>query len=278
LKVAVLGSGSGGNSVLVCSGSGRTDETRLLIDAGFSARALAERLTLLGIEPESIDAIVITHDHRDHTKGVGVFARRHSIRVHMTAGTKQACEDLLTGDEEVVVYGPGRPFTVGALRVEPFIIVHDAADPAGIAVVCERTGLRMGIATDLGRPTAQTRHALSRCDLLVLEANHDEVLLHTGPYPSSVKRRIASSHGHLSNQAAAQLARELLHPRLAAVVLAHLSEECNRPILAERVVGDALRKAGWRGHIEVAEQDRPTRLLDLEELRLRTGPAQLTLL
>jgi phosphoribosyl 1,2-cyclic phosphodiesterase len=273
VRVAVLGSGSGGNSVLVCAG-----ETRLLIDAGFSARALAERLEQLGVGPDSINAIVVTHDHRDHTSGVGVFARRHGTPIHMTEGTKRACEDLLTGDEDVRVYGPGRPFAVGSLRVEPFLVVHDAADPAGIAVVDERTGLRMGIATDLCRPTAQTRHALAACDLLVLEANHDEVLLHTGPYPSSVKRRIASSHGHLSNQAAARLATELLHPRLAAVVLAHLSEECNRPLLAERVVGDALRHLGWTGHIEVAFQDRPTRLLDLEELRLRTGPAQLSLL
>jgi len=273
MKVAVLGSGSGGNSVLVCA-----TDTRVLIDAGLSARAIADRLRTLGVEPDSIDAIVVTHDHRDHTSGVGVFARRHGTTVHMTDGTRRACADLLKGGEEVVVYGAGRPFRVGSLRVEPFLIIHDAADPAGVAVVDERTGLRMGIATDLGRPTAQTRHALAACDLLVLEANHDEVLLHTGPYPASVKRRIASSHGHLSNQGAARLATELLHPRLAAVVLAHLSEECNRPILAERVVGDALRKAGWTGHIEVAMQDRPTQLLDLEQLRLRTGPAQLTLL
>jgi phosphoribosyl 1,2-cyclic phosphodiesterase len=273
VKVAVLGSGSGGNSVLVCAG-----DTHVLIDAGFSARALADRLESVGVGAHAIDAIVVTHDHRDHTKGVGVFARRHSTPIHMTHGTRRACADLLSGDEEVVPYGPGRPFQVGRLRVEPFLVVHDAADPAGITVVDEGSGLRMGIATDLGRPTAQTRHALSACDLLVLEANHDEVLLHTGPYPSSVKRRIASSHGHLSNQAAARLATELLHPRLAAVVLAHLSEECNRPILAERVVGDALRKKGWTGHIEVATQDRPTRLLDLEDLRLRLGPAQLSLL
>jgi phosphoribosyl 1,2-cyclic phosphodiesterase len=196
----------------------------------------------------------------------------------MTRATREACAELLTGDETVVEYRPGRPFRVGQLRVEPFLTVHDAADPVGVAVVDEATGLRLGVATDLGRPTAQIRHALTGCDLLVLEANHDEVLLHTGPYPTSVKRRIASSHGHLSNQAAARLATELLHPRLAGVVLAHLSFECNRPVLAERVVGDALRAAGWRGHLEVALQDRPSRMLDLEELRLRAGPSQLSLL
>jgi phosphoribosyl 1,2-cyclic phosphodiesterase len=196
----------------------------------------------------------------------------------MTAGTRHACEQLLRGVDQVVEYGPGRPFRVGQLRVEPFVIVHDAVDPAGITVVDEATGIRVGIATDLGRPTAQTRHALRDCDLLVLEANHDDVLLHAGPYPPAVKRRIASSHGHLSNQAAARLAVELHHPRLAGIVLAHLSEECNRPALAAGAVGSALRRLGWQGHIEVACQDRPTRMLDLEELRLRSGPAQLSLL
>jgi phosphoribosyl 1,2-cyclic phosphodiesterase len=273
MRVAVLGSGSAGNAVLVCAG-----ETRLLVDAGFSARALAERLDVLDVRPESIAAIVVTHDHRDHTRGMGVFSRRHATPLHMTAPTREACADLLKGTERVVEYRPGRPFRVGELRVEPFLTVHDAADPVGVALVDERTGLRLGIATDLGRPTAQIRHALRACDLLVLEANHDELMLHTGPYPASVKRRIASSHGHLSNQAAASLALELLHPRLAGVVLAHLSNECNRPMLAERVVGDALRKAGWRGHLEVARQDRPTGLLDVEQLRYRAGPSQLTLL
>jgi phosphoribosyl 1,2-cyclic phosphodiesterase len=124
--------------------------------------------------------------------------------------------------------------------VESFLTVHDAADPVGVAVVDECTGLRLGVATDLGRPTAQIRHALAMCDLLILEANHDDVLLRTSAYPWSVKRRIASSHGHLSNQAAARFAVELLHPRLAGVVLAHLSNECNRPELALQAV-----RRGW---------------------------------
>ncbi|HET9948966.1 MAG TPA: MBL fold metallo-hydrolase [Longimicrobiales bacterium] len=273
MKVAVLGSGSAGNSVLVCAG-----ETCVLVDAGFSARSLEERLARLDVPPGRVRAIVVTHDHRDHTRGMGVFARRHGAVLHMTARTREACSDLLNGEERVVEYRPGRPFSLGGLRVHPFLTVHDAADPVGVALEDEGPGIRLGIATDLGRPTAQIRHALSACDLLVLEANHDEVLLHTGPYPVSVKRRIASSHGHLSNQAAARLAIDLLHPGLAAVVLAHLSAECNRPQLAELVVGQALRSAGWKGHLEVAHQDRPTSLLDLERLRRLCGPAQLSLL
>jgi phosphoribosyl 1,2-cyclic phosphodiesterase len=237
-----------------------------------------DRLEQLDISPESIDAVVVTHEHGDHTRGMGVFARRHPTKLYLTARTREACAKLLTGDEEVVEYVPGTPFAVRNLRVESFLTVHDAADPVGVAVVDERSGIRMGVATDLGRPTAQVLHALSACDLLVLEANHDDAMLRTGPYPASVKQRIASSHGHLSNLAAARLAVDLLHPRLAAVLLAHLSQECNRPLLAERVVGDALRKAGWQGHLEVATQHRPTRLLDIEDLRYRAGPAQLTLL
>ena len=273
MRVAVLGSGSAGNATLVHAGN-----TRVLVDAGFSAKDLARRMALLGVEAEQVDGIVITHDHGDHTKGMGVFARRHGTPLYLTQRTRDACAQLLRGNEEVRTYRPGRPLLVGDVRVEPFLTVHDAADPVGVALVDECTGLRLGVATDLGRPTAQIRHALEGCDLLILEANHDEVLLATGPYPWSVKRRIGSSHGHLSNQAAARFAVELLHPRLAGVVLAHLSNECNRPELARKVVGSELRKAGWKGFLEVAPQDEPLGWLDVEELRYRLGPTQLTLL
>ena len=273
MKVSVLGSGSAGNAVFVVAGS-----THLLIDAGLSGRRIAERLGSHGVDPDTIDAIVVTHEHGDHTRGVGVFARRHDTPVYMTGPTHEACARLFRGPERIVEYEVGRPFLVGDVRIEPFLTVHDAVDPVGVAVVDECTGLRLGLATDLGRPTTQIRHALSGCDILILEANHDEVLLHSSAYPPAVKRRISSSHGHLSNQAAAQLATELMHPRLAAVVLAHLSEECNRPELAHRTVEDALRKAGWSGHLEVATQERSTALLDVEDLRFRSGPSQLSLL
>lgn len=273
MRVSVLGSGSGGNATLLWAGN-----TRVLVDAGFSAKAIAERLGTLGVAPESIAGIIVTHEHGDHTAGIGVFARRHGTPLYMTDRTRAACEKLLRGPERVIRYEPTRPFSVGDIRVEPFLTVHDAADPVGVALVDECTGIRVGIATDLGRPTTQIRHALAACDLLVLEANHDEVLLHASPYPASVKRRISSSHGHLSNQAAARLVTELMHPRLAGVVLAHLSKECNRPDLALDVVDRALKKVGWQGHLEVALQHRPTELLDIEDLRYRSGPSQLSLL
>ena len=257
MKLAVLGSGSRGNSTLVWAGN-----TRLLVDAGFSGRDLARRLASVGVEPDLINGIIVTH----------------GSPIYMTSSTHTACSQLLRGKETVVEYDPAQPFTIGDVYVEPFVTIHDAADPVGVALIDESSGLRLGIATDLGRPTTQLRQKLSACDFLILEANHDELMLHNGPYPASVRQRIASSHGHLSNQAAARLATELMHPRLAGIVLAHLSSECNRPDLARSVVGDALEKAGWTGHLEVALQGQSTALLDVEDLRVRSGTRQLSFL
>ncbi len=273
MKVSVLGSGSRGNSILVMAGG-----TRVLVDAGFSARSMEERLGFLGVLPEEIHAIVITHDHGDHTRGVGVFARRHGTPVFLTDPTREACAPLFRGGEDLRAYRAGFPFEVGSLRIEPFLTAHDARDPVAVALVETESGYKLGVATDLGRPTTQVRHALTHSDFLVLEANHDPGLLHQGPYPPSVRARIASSHGHLSNEAAAQFALGLLHPRLAAVILAHLSAECNRPELAEEVVGSVLREAGYQGWLQVADQDTPTPLLDIGELRKRLAPDQLPLL
>lgn len=273
VKLSVLGSGSGGNSVFVQAGN-----TRILVDAGFSGKSVVERLAVLDIEPESINAIVVTHEHSDHTSGVGIFARRYGTRIYMTDRTRDACAKLFCGTERVIDYSPSRAFTVGDALIEPFLTVHDAADPVGVAIVDQCTGLKLGVATDLGRPTTQIRHALEGCDVLVLEANHDEVMLHMSSYPASVKRRISSSHGHLSNEASARLATELMHPRLAAVILAHLSKQANTESLALEVVGNALKKAGWVGHLEVASQNQPTDLLDVESLRYRSDSNQLTLL
>lgn len=273
LKVAVLGSGSQGNSILLSAG-----DTFVMVDAGFSGKQLARRLHVLGVRPSDIDAIVITHDHGDHTRGAGIFSRRHGTPLYITDRTRDACSSMLRGDETTHSYRPGYPFLIGRLRIEPFVTVHDAVDPVAVAVVDSNTGTRVGVATDLGRPTAQMRLALAESDFLILEANHDEGMLHAGPYPWSVKHRIASSHGHLSNHAAARLALELLHPRLAGVLLAHLSNESNTPELALAVVGTALKKAGYLGYIEVAIQDEPTKFMDIEELRQASGPDQMTLL
>ncbi|HUH11465.1 MAG TPA: MBL fold metallo-hydrolase, partial [Longimicrobiales bacterium] len=192
MRVTILGSGSEGNATLVEAGG-----LRILVDAGFSGRSLARRLAAAEVAPESLTAIVVTHEHGDHTRGMGVLARRFGIPLYLTAVTAHACRKLLSGDEDVRTYRPTEAFRIGALEIQPFLTAHDAADPVAVSVTDVEGGDKLGIATDLGRPTAAVRHALSGCHLLVLEANHDEVMLRSGPYPWSVKARIGSSHGHL---------------------------------------------------------------------------------
>lgn len=272
MRVTVLGSGSAGNATLV-----EAREVSVLVDAGFSGRGLARRLRLVGVEPAALDGIVITHEHGDHTRGMGVLARRFDIPIWLTETTRAACEKLLRGTEALRPYTATRPFEIGPLRFEPFLTAHDAADPVAVTVLDVDAGHKLGIATDLGRPTTAVRHALSGCHVLVLEANHDEDMLWRGPYPWSVKQRIASSHGHLSNRAAARFAADLCHAELVAVVLAHLSEHCNDPALAQTTVGEALAACGFSGPLLVASQAEPVEPIDVAALRVRAGPGQLSL-
>jgi phosphoribosyl 1,2-cyclic phosphodiesterase len=269
MRVTVLGSGSGGNATLVEAG-----DIRILIDAGFSGRDLERRMLEVEVDPASISAVVITHDHGDHTRGMGILARRFRLPVYLTARTRAVCTALLNGSEDVREYSSSQPFVLGALEVRPFLTVHDAADPVAVTVCNIETGARLGIATDLGRPTAAVRAELAGCHMLVLEANHDDALLWAGPYPWSVKQRIASSHGHLSNRAAAELARELFHGGLTHVVLAHLSEHCNDRALAAETVGAALARLHYRGSVAVAPQEQPMQPVDVSAPQ----PEQLVLL
>jgi len=271
-RVHVLGSGSRGNSILL-----ETSETRIIVDAGFSGRQLERRLAVAEVAPESINALFITHEHRDHTQGMGVFARRWHVPVYIARATAASCSSLLTGAEDIRYYRAGRSVDLGDLRVEPFLTCHDAIDPVAVTVRQRSSGLKVGIATDLGTPTVPVRHALQCCHLLILEANHDEVMLRTGPYPWSLKSRIAGRQGHLSNRAAAELGKELHHPGLAGVVLAHLSQECNEPELAAQVVGEALEKQGYAAPLHVASQDEPLAGLDVTGMAAAARSPQLSL-
>ncbi|MQA88920.1 MAG: MBL fold metallo-hydrolase [Gemmatimonas sp.] len=273
MKVTILGSGSSGNSILVESST-----TRLLIDAGFSGRDLERRLAAVGRDADSIDALLVTHEHSDHTRGIGVFARRWGTPLYLGDRTRIACRHLLSGTEEIRSYSCAHPVVLGGLRIEPFLTVHDAVDPFAVAVSELETGEKLGIATDLGRPNVAVRHALRECDLLVLESNHDEILLRESIYPWSVKLRIAGSHGHLSNRAAAELVSTIYHPELGGVVLAHLSEQANDPFLAEDAVGIKLERLGFRGELLVGRQHEPLEPIDVSRLKRRVAPEQLSLL
>jgi phosphoribosyl 1,2-cyclic phosphodiesterase len=271
VRVTVLGSGSGGNALLVEGG-----DQRLLVDAGFSGRDLERRLAMVGVDPASVSGLLVTHDHGDHTRGMGIFARRWGVPLLLTEPTRRSCAGLLDGSETVRPYRAAHPFAVGRLEIHPFLTVHDAVDPVAVTITESTTGAKLGIATDLGRPTAAVRHALSGCHLLVLEANHDSVMLRESAYPWGVKQRIASSHGHLSNAAAGELAVEVWHPGLSRIILAHLSAQANHPDAAREEVGRALERRRFRGVIEVAAQGEP--LDPVEVTASGTREAQLSLL
>jgi phosphoribosyl 1,2-cyclic phosphodiesterase len=274
VRVTVLGSGSEGNSALV-----EAEGVGILIDAGFSGRDIEARLAAVDVDTTQIAGIVVTHDHQDHTRGMGVLARRFGIPIYLTERTAAACAALITGDERVEHYTSPLPFRIGPFEVNPFLTVHDAVDPVAFTVTHPASGCKMGIATDLGRPTTAVRAALANCHVLILEANHDDAMLWRGPYPWSVKQRIASSHGHLSNRASAELLREVFHPGLVAVALAHLSQQCNDAGLARAVIAKKLDKLGFKGWMEVAAQAAPSEPLDIPALRKKwTRAEQLSLL
>ncbi len=271
-SVTSLGSGSAGNAFLV-----RDGRTRVLIDAGFSGAQLARRLDIVEVPPESIHAVIVTHEHRDHTAGIGIGARRWGWRLAMNPATHRACAPLLRGDETTLALG-SEGLRIGDLHVEPVRTCHDAADPVAVVVRHVPSGLRAGIATDLGRPTTPVRQALRRCAFLILEANHDERLLREGRYPWAVKRRIGGSRGHLSNALAAGLARDLAHADLGGILLAHLSAECNDPDLARDRVAEGLLSTGFDGLLETAGQEAPSPAYDVGALvRVRRDGPQLSL-
>lgn len=247
MRLWVLGSGSGGNAVLI-----ECDDTRVLIDAGFSARRLAERMRHCGIDPASIDALLLTHEHSDHVSGVTTAVKRWGWPVFGTAGTLAALSGLAA--DRLTTISAGAPLTIGGVRLETTTTSHDAAEPVAYLATATRSGMRAAVVTDLGAVTDGVRAAIREVDVLVLESNHDVAMLHGGPYPYHLKRRIASPHGHLSNADAGQLVSEVAHRGLQQLVLAHLSETNNTPRIAVESMQANARRARWRGTLTAAPQ------------------------
>jgi phosphoribosyl 1,2-cyclic phosphodiesterase len=269
LKLCILGSGSGGNAVLMQSGP-----TRILVDAGFSARAIARRLRSIGVDPHSIEAVVVTHEHSDHVTGVAIGVTRWGWKVYATAGTQDGSPSL--ADLGTQTISAGTEVEIGDFRLSIVTTSHDANEPVAVIATGFSTGVRAGIVYDLGVMTESVRQALERVDILVLESNHDDEMLRNGPYPASLKRRIAGRHGHLSNRAAGVAAAECAHNGMSHVVLAHLSETNNTPQTATDSMRAALRKTPFRGCIVAALQDGPSPTISAERAAA-FGPAQLAL-
>jgi len=243
VRFASLGSGSKGNC-LVAEAAG----SRVLLDCGLSPRETVRRLARLGLEPVAIDAVLVTHEHDDHAGHAYAFAAQHGIPVHLTHGTRRAQEAAGRSAEgvELRVIEGREPFAVGAIRVEPFTVPHDAREP--VQFVLGDGTRRLGVLTDLGASTAHVEQMLSRCDALVLETNHDLDLLWASDYPKWLKERIAGPFGHLDNGASARLLAVLDRSRLKHVVAAHLSQQNNRADLARAALARALDCAeDWVG-------------------------------
>jgi phosphoribosyl 1,2-cyclic phosphodiesterase len=219
-------------------------------------------MALLGVEPDSISALVLTHEHGDHCRGADRFARRYKLPVLATAGTLAEARLSTQARERCVVLESGRKAEIAGFEIEPFVIPHDAREPIGM-VIEDGRGRRVGLAADLGSRSQLAWSRLAALDALLLETNHDLDMLRNGPYPWSLKQRVAGRHGHLSNADAAAGLPELLTDRLRWVALYHLSRTNNLPALAAAAIGEALAREGSRAGMAVTEQDRPTPWLEV---------------
>jgi phosphoribosyl 1,2-cyclic phosphodiesterase len=236
MRFSSLGSGSSGNATLVEAGD-PARPTRLLVDCGFSLRELGRRLALRGVEPAQIDAVFVTHEHGDHVGCALTLARRHGVRLCMSAGTWAALrQDVEPAGLHLLACGD--TLDVGALQLKPFAVPHDAREPLQLRVHDGQHHL--GLLTDLGEVTDAVAQALAGCDALLLETNHDREMLISGPYPWVLKRRISGRFGHLENSLSAALLQRLHHGGLRHVVAAHLSRQNNSPELAAQALATAL--------------------------------------
>lgn len=245
MRFASLGSGSEGNALLVQQGT-----TLVMLDNGFGLAETESRLGRLGVTPEEVTAIVVTHEHSDHIGGVARFSRKHGTRVWLTHGTARHVAPASLLSDAYAFIDPQASFQVGDLLIRPYLVPHDASEP--VQFVFSDGASRLGVLTDTGCSTAHIEDSLTGVDALVLECNHDLDMLMAGPYPPGLKKRVSGRFGHLDNLSAAALLKRIDCSRLRHVVAAHLSKQNNRPELATGALASALScTPDW---IAVAEQ------------------------
>ncbi|MBB64106.1 MAG: Zn-dependent hydrolase [Waddliaceae bacterium] len=245
----ILASGSKGNSILLVS-----EEAKVIIDAGLSTKALEARLESIGVSMQEIDAILLTHEHHDHMSALPVLTKRYQIPICANAETAKAIMEKFKTPPQFKIFSTGETFSFKDLEIHPFSVQHDCMDPVMFTI---KTGqVKLGFCTDLGFVTTLVRHQLKNCDYLHIEANHRPSMVHACPRPMSYKQRVLGRSGHLSNEACGELLREIAHPDLKKVFLAHLSQECNHPDVALSTVREILEKEGIELELDIAHQDK----------------------
>lgn len=244
-----LASGSKGNCLYL-----GTAQTKILIDLGLSTKAVTERLSQLQVQPHEIDAIVITHEHIDHIRGLDVWSSKWSTPILTNGDTAKALLAQAKSKLHLKIFSTGESFTLQDLEIHPFSIQHDAADP--VAFVFRTGNLKIGVCADLGLATSLVINQLKGCDYLYIEANHEPSMVHASSRPSVYKQRVLGRQGHLSNEACAKLLGEIIHPGLKHIYLAHLSSECNSPDLALKIIQEKLASCQVEATVSIAWQDR----------------------
>jgi len=239
LRFTVLASGSTGNATII-----QGNDQTIMIDAGLSAKKLDELMKQQGISGHDLDALLVTHEHSDHIKGLGAFARKYDLPIYANEPTWDALERHVgtISQEKRMIFQSGEELSFGTMRVETFHISHDAAEPVGYTF--EQDGRKLGVATDLGYVSEKVKSHIIDCDVLVLESNHDTEMLRIGRYPWNIKRRILSDIGHLSNVAAGEALIELMTDRTKRIYLAHLSQDHNQMDLAMLTVNSIFENNG----------------------------------
>lgn len=246
-----LASGSKGNAIYLGG-----EKTKILIDAGLSLKDLTERLATIHVSLETIDAVLITHEHIDHIRGLAVLCRKHGIPIFANKETANAILEALGSTSftpKFKIFSTGERFQFGDISINPFSIQHDAIEP--VAFTFETCGVKVGLCADLGFASSIVLHQLQHCDYLYLESNHEPSMVHSSSRPLVYKQRVLSRLGHLSNQEAAGVLSYVHHKGLKHVYLAHLSSECNNPVLALKIMRDRMEREEKEVLVTVAPQD-----------------------
>ena len=252
-KFCPLASGSKGNAIYI-----EGEETKILIDAGISFKALTERLGQIDVDIGEIDAILVTHEHGDHIRGLEKTASSLNIPVFANSETAKATMQEMRNRPRFKIFSTGESFEFGEMEIHPFSVQHDTLDPVAFTI---RMGeVKIGICADLGFATTLVRAHLLDCDYLYLEANHEPSMVYACNRPMVYKQRVLGRQGHLSNDAAAELIQEIDHPGLKHVYLAHLSSECNHPELAIQKVQEKVKR---ELSLSIAFQEKVSTLIEL---------------